>query len=149
MLTHPRSGSQWRASPPEANQNFLLQEEVTGTESGIAFRGVYNGSSASYDNAIRVPHETIVAGALTEPKPYFEQEPAPARDVARSSARDFDREDAPGLPPGRSAAPPDGTPTGGAAPPPAATSRPLAPTRCTREPCTTDLSTHPKSWGSS
>jgi LemA protein len=61
----------------KANQNFLaLQEELTGTESRIAFsRQFYNEQVLSYDNAIESFPTNIVAGAFNfEPKPYFEAE---------------------------------------------------------------------------
>src|SRR5688572_19618471 len=61
----------------KANQNFLaLQEELTGTESRIAYaRQFYNESVLSYDNALESFPSNIVAGAFNfEAKPYFEAE---------------------------------------------------------------------------
>ena len=61
----------------KANQNFLaLQEELTGTESRIAFsRQFYNEQVLSYDNAIESFPTNIIAGAFNfEAKPYFEAE---------------------------------------------------------------------------
>ena len=61
----------------KANQNFLaLQEELTGTESRIAFsRQFYNEQVLSYDNAIESFPTNVIAGAFNfEPKPYFEAE---------------------------------------------------------------------------
>ncbi len=66
----------------KANQNFLmLQEELSGTESKIAFaRQFYNDSVMSYDNAKQRFPGNIVAGMFSgkfTPKEYFEIE-APA-----------------------------------------------------------------------
>lgn len=61
----------------KANQNFLsLQEELTGTESRIAFaRQFYNEQVLSYDNAMETFPTNIVAGTFNfEAKPYFEAE---------------------------------------------------------------------------
>ena len=61
----------------KANQNFLaLQEELTGTESRIAFsRQFYNEQVLSYDNAIESFPTNVIAGAFNfEAKPYFEAE---------------------------------------------------------------------------
>ncbi len=60
-----------------ANENFLaLQEELTGTESRIAFsRQFYNEQVLAYDNALETFPSNIVAGAFTfQPKEYFEAE---------------------------------------------------------------------------
>jgi LemA protein len=61
----------------KANQNFLaLQEELTGTESRIAFsRQFYNEQVLTYDNAIESFPTNIIAGAFNfGAKPYFEAE---------------------------------------------------------------------------
>ena len=61
----------------KANQNFLaLQEELTGTESRIAFaRQFYNEQVLAYDNALETFPSNTVAGMFNfEPKPYFEAE---------------------------------------------------------------------------
>jgi LemA protein len=61
----------------KANQNFMaLQEELTGTESRIAFsRQFYNEQVLSYDNAIESFPTNVIAGAFNfEAKPYFEAE---------------------------------------------------------------------------
>ncbi|MDQ3940178.1 MAG: LemA family protein [Actinomycetota bacterium] len=62
-----------------ANENFLaLQEELTGTESRIAFaRQFYNEQVLSYDNARETFPTNIFAGMFNfEAKPYFEIEEA-------------------------------------------------------------------------
>ena len=64
----------------KANQNFLmLQEELSGTESKIAYsRQFYNDSVLQYDNALEMFPTNILAGMFGfQPKPYFE---APATD---------------------------------------------------------------------
>ena len=61
----------------KANENFLaLQEELTGTESRIAFsRQFYNEQVLAYDNALETFPSNLVAGAFSfEPKVYFEAE---------------------------------------------------------------------------
>ncbi|HWC13507.1 MAG TPA: LemA family protein [Actinomycetota bacterium] len=61
----------------KANENFLaLQEELTGTESRIAFsRQFYNEQVLAYDNALETFPSNLVAGAFNfEPKQYFEIE---------------------------------------------------------------------------
>ncbi len=61
----------------KANQNFLaLQEELTGTESRIAFsRQFYNEQVLAYDNATETFPTNLIAGAFNfKPKPYFEVE---------------------------------------------------------------------------
>jgi LemA protein len=61
----------------KANQNFLaLQEELTGTESRIAFsRQFYNEQVLAYDNALETFPSNTVAGMFNfEPKEYFEVE---------------------------------------------------------------------------
>jgi LemA protein len=61
----------------KANTNFLsLQEELTGTESRIAFsRQFYNEQVLAYDNATETFPTNIFAGAFNfEPKAYFEVE---------------------------------------------------------------------------
>jgi len=63
----------------KANQNFLaLQEELTGTESRIAFsRQFYNEQVLAYDNATETFPTNIFASAFNfKPKPYFEVEEA-------------------------------------------------------------------------
>lgn len=59
----------------KANQNFMmLQEELTGTESKVAYaRQFYNDSVLQYDNALGVFPSNIIAGMFSfQPKPYFE-----------------------------------------------------------------------------
>ena len=61
----------------KANENFLaLQEELTGTESRIAFaRQFYNEQVLAYDNALETFPSNIIAGAFNfEAKVYFEAE---------------------------------------------------------------------------
>ena len=61
----------------KANENFLaLQEELTGTESRIAFsRQFYNEQVLAYDNALETFPSNLVAGAFSfKPKEYFEAE---------------------------------------------------------------------------
>lgn len=61
----------------KANQNFMqLQEELTATESRIAYaRQFYNESALAYDNARETFPTNLVAGAFNfEEKPYFEAE---------------------------------------------------------------------------
>ena len=61
----------------KANQNFLaLQEELTGTESRIAFsRQFYNEQVLAYDNAIEQFPTNILAGMFGfKDKTYFEAE---------------------------------------------------------------------------
>ena len=61
----------------KANQNFLaLQEELTGTESRIAFsRQFYNEQVLAYDNALETFPSNLVGGAFKfQPKEYFEAE---------------------------------------------------------------------------
>ena len=61
----------------KANQNFMaLQEELTGTESRIAFaRQFYNEQVLSYDNSLEMFPSNVIAGLFRfEPKPYFEME---------------------------------------------------------------------------
>jgi LemA protein len=61
----------------KANENFLaLQEELTGTESRIAFsRQFYNEQVLAYDNALETFPSNTIAGAFSfEAKPYFEAE---------------------------------------------------------------------------
>ncbi len=70
----------------KANQNFLaLQEELTGTESRIAFsRQFYNEQVLAYDNALETFPSNLVGGAFNfEPKVYFEVEEAAQRDAVR------------------------------------------------------------------
>lgn len=69
----------------KANENFLaLQEELTGTESRIAFsRQFYNEQVLAYDNALETFPSNMVAGAFNfEPKEYFQVEEA-QRDAVR------------------------------------------------------------------
>ena len=68
----------------KANQNFLaLQEELTGTESRIAFsRQFYNEQVLAYDNATETFPTNIFANAFNfEAKPYFEVEEASRQPV--------------------------------------------------------------------
>ncbi|MDQ3964009.1 MAG: LemA family protein [Actinomycetota bacterium] len=61
----------------KANENFLaLQEELTGTESRIAFaRQFYNEQVLAYDNALETFPSNTIAGAFNfEAKEYFEAE---------------------------------------------------------------------------
>ena len=61
----------------KANENFLaLQEELTGTESRIAFsRQFYNEQVLAYDNALETFPSNLVAGAFSfKAKEYFEAE---------------------------------------------------------------------------
>jgi LemA protein len=82
----------------KANQNFLaLQEELTGTESRIAFsRQFYNEQVLAYDNALETFPSNTVAGMFNfEPKVYFE-----AEEVARDAVRvDFGQGGGTGAPP--------------------------------------------------
>lgn len=69
----------------KANQNFLaLQEELTATESRIAYaRQFYNESALAYDNARETFPTNLVAGAFNfEAKPYFEVEETSRENVA-------------------------------------------------------------------
>ena len=95
-----------------ANENFLaLQEELTGTESRIAFaRQFYNEQVLAYDNATESFPTNILAGSFGfKPKPYFEAEET-SRDPVRV---DFGQGGGTGAPP----APGTPAPTGGASPP--------------------------------
>lgn len=69
----------------KANENFLaLQEELTATESKIAFaRQFYNEQVLAYDNAIEVFPTNLIAGMFNfEPRPYFEIEQGDRANVA-------------------------------------------------------------------
>ena len=69
----------------KANENFLaLQEELTGTESRIAFsRQFYNEQVLAYDNALETFPSNMVAGVFNfEQKEYFEAEEA-SREAVR------------------------------------------------------------------
>ena len=69
----------------KANQNFMaLQEELTGTESRIAYaRQFYNEQVLSYDNSLEMFPSNVIAGLFRfQPKPYFEME-----EVAREPVR--------------------------------------------------------------
>ena len=99
----------------KANQNFLaLQEELTGTESRIAFsRQFYNEQVLSYDNSIESFPTNVIAGAFNfEAKPYFE-----AEEQSREPVRvDFGQGGGTGAPPvdmGTSAPTPPATPPAG------------------------------------
>ena len=88
----------------KANENFLaLQEELTGTESRIAFsRQFYNEQVLAYDNALETFPSNTVAGLFNfEPKQYFEVEEA-VREPVRV---DFGQGGGTGAPPS------DATPT--------------------------------------
>ncbi|MEA2451444.1 MAG: LemA protein [Actinomycetota bacterium] len=82
----------------KANENFLaLQEELTGTESRIAFsRQFYNEQVLAYDNALETFPSNLVAGAFNfEPKEYFE-----AEEGSREAVRvDFGQGGGTGAPP--------------------------------------------------
>lgn len=68
----------------KANQNFLqLQEELTATESRIAYsRQFYNESALAYDNARETFPTNLIAGMFNfEEKPYFEAEAASRENV--------------------------------------------------------------------
>ena len=98
----------------KANENFLaLQEELTGTESRIAFaRQFYNEQVLAYDNALETFPSNTVAGMFNfEAKPYFE-----AEELSREAPRvDFGSATPPaGTPP--TGAPPSTTPGSGAPP---------------------------------
>ncbi len=72
----------------KANQNFLLlQEELAGTESKIAFaRQFYNDSVMSYDNARQRFPGNVVAGMFSgkfQPREYFEIEEAAEREAPK------------------------------------------------------------------
>jgi LemA protein len=69
----------------KANQNFLaLQEELTGTESRIAYaRQFYNESVLAYDNALERFPSNLVAGMFNfSSTPYFEAETASREPVS-------------------------------------------------------------------
>ena len=92
----------------KANENFLaLQEELTGTESRIAFsRQFYNEQVLAYDNALETFPSNTVAGLFNfEPKVYFEVEEA-QRDAVRV---DFGQGGGSGAPP-QGASPPGTSP---------------------------------------
>ncbi|MGV8141362.1 MAG: LemA family protein [Candidatus Woesearchaeota archaeon] len=68
----------------EANQNFLmLQEELSGTESKIAYaRQAYNDSVLSYNNGTQVFPGSIVAGMFNfKQKEFFKTEEAEKANV--------------------------------------------------------------------
>ena len=68
----------------KANQNFMqLQEELTATESRIAYsRQFYNESALAYDNARETFPTNMIAGMFNfEEKPYFEAEAASRENV--------------------------------------------------------------------
>lgn len=68
----------------KANQNFMmLQEELSGTESKIAFaRQFYNDSVYRYDTAIETFPRNIIAGIFGfKERPYFEAEAESRRPV--------------------------------------------------------------------
>ncbi len=68
----------------KANQNFmLLQEELSGTESKIAFaRQFYNDSAYRYDTAIETFPRNVMAGIFGfKERPYFEAEAESRRPV--------------------------------------------------------------------
>lgn len=74
----------------KANQNFLmLQEELAGTESKIAYaRQFYNDSVMSYDTARQKFPGNIIAGMFSgnfTPREYFEIEVAAERAVPKVS----------------------------------------------------------------
>ncbi len=72
----------------KANQNFLmLQEELSGTESKIAFaRQFYNDSVMSYDNSRQRFPANIIAGTFSgsfAAREYFEVEAAAEREAPK------------------------------------------------------------------
>ena len=72
----------------KANQNFLmLQEELSGTESKIAFaRQFYNDSVMTYDNDRQKFPANIIAGMFSgsfAPREYFEVEVAAEREAPK------------------------------------------------------------------
>lgn len=72
----------------KANQNFLLlQEELAGTESKIAFaRQFYNDSVMKYNIRLQIFPAKIIAQWLRfQPKEYFEIEEAAAREPVKVS----------------------------------------------------------------
>ena len=96
----------------KANENFLaLQEELTGTESRIAFaRQFYNEQVLAYDNATEQFPTNILAGAFGfKPKPYFEVEEASRQPVRVDFGQGGGTPTAPAA--GTTPTPPAGTPT--------------------------------------
>jgi LemA protein len=89
----------------KANENFLaLQEELTGTESRIAFaRQFYNEQILAYDNALETFPSNLVAGMFNfQPRPYFE-----AEETSRAPVRvDFGQGGGTGAPPPAAGTPP-------------------------------------------
>ncbi len=88
-----------------ANENFLaLQEELTGTESRIAFaRQFYNEQVLAYDNARETFPTNLLAGAFNfQEKPYFEVEEA-SREPVRVDFGQGGGTGAPGATPGAGA----------------------------------------------
>jgi LemA protein len=89
----------------KANENFLaLQEELTGTESRIAFaRQFYNEQVLAYDNSLEVFPSNLVAGMFNfQPRPYFE-----AEEASRTPVRvDFGQGGGTGAPPPAAGGPP-------------------------------------------
>lgn len=72
----------------KANQNFLmLQEELSGTESKIAYaRQFYNDSVMIYNQALEIFPNNIVANMFNfKPKEYFEVKEAVEREPVRVS----------------------------------------------------------------
>jgi LemA protein len=68
----------------EANQNFMmLQEELSGTESKIAYaRQAYNDSVLSYNNGIQVFPGNVVAGTFGfKQKEFFKTEEAEKENI--------------------------------------------------------------------
>jgi LemA protein len=89
----------------KANQNFLaLQEELTGTESRIAFaRQFYNEQVLGYDNALETFPSNTIAGMFNfAPRPYFETEES-SREPVRV---DFGQGGGTGAPPAAGTPPP-------------------------------------------
>jgi len=72
-----------------ASENFQsLQEELSGTESKIAFsRQFYNDNVLAYNNAIQTFPSNLVAGTLgfSNPKEFFEVSDAKARGAVKVS----------------------------------------------------------------
>ena len=98
----------------KANTNFLaLQEELTGTESRIAFaRQFYNEQVLAYDNATETFPTNLIAGAFNfEKKPYFEVEEAGREPVRVDFGQGGGTGPAAGAGTGTAVPPPPQTPT--------------------------------------
>jgi LemA protein len=96
----------------KANENFLaLQEELTGTESRIAFaRQFYNEQVLAYDNATEQFPTNLLAGMFGfQGKPYFEVEEQSRQPVQVDFGQGGGTPAAPAA--GTTPTPPAGTPT--------------------------------------